>query len=119
MAISSAPIRVTFFLAVTMISIGIAAIIMGALYFEKEVAKQLTFEIGIAALSAGMVGFVYDYVVRSDFLDQIKDQLEKFLTLMLHAWALLIYTKHAPEKLRSMICRKSLMRRGLRSCSWV
>jgi hypothetical protein len=71
--------RLTFLLGASMILLGALFIALGAWYFEKEGAKQFLFEIGIAALSAGMVGLVYASVVRSDFLDQVKGQLEKIL----------------------------------------
>jgi hypothetical protein len=71
--------RLTFLLGASMILLGALFIALGAWYFEKEGAKQFLFEIGIAALSAGMVGLVYNSVVRSDFLDQVKGQLEKIL----------------------------------------
>lgn len=59
---------------------GIVSIVMSLRYFEhQDVPKQLFVEIGIAAFSAGMVGVVYDHVLRSYFLSQIKEQLNEIL----------------------------------------
>src|ERR1700738_2293543 len=70
--------RMTFLLAAFMGAVGVALLAIGAAGAEVP-TKQVLFEMGIAALSAGFVGVAYDSVVRRDFLHQVKQQLETIL----------------------------------------
>jgi hypothetical protein len=68
----------TFVLALFMAALGAALLAYGA-PGVGDPKQQFLFEMGIAALSAGFVGVAYDSVVRRDFLNQVKEELEKIL----------------------------------------
>ena len=47
--------------------------------------RDLVTEIGIAVASGGIVGFVYENLIRSDLLDEVRSTLADTLILMLAA----------------------------------
>jgi hypothetical protein len=76
MSKSSLLTRLTWSLSLV-IMLGGLVVIAVALGFtpEHHWTRDLTTEIGIAAVSAGIVGFVYEYLIRRELLDQVKSEI--------------------------------------------
>jgi hypothetical protein len=73
---SSLLTRLSWSLSVTIMLSGFTIIALSlGLTPEHHWTRELSTEIGIAAVSAGIVGFVYEHLLRSELMDQVKAEL--------------------------------------------
>src|SRR6266404_4259799 len=68
--------RLTWSLSLTIILVGFVIISLAlGLAPAGHWSRDLVIEIGIACVSAGIVGFVYEHLLRRELLDQVKIEL--------------------------------------------
>jgi hypothetical protein len=75
MSNSSLLTRLTWSLSMTMMLGGCVIIALARWLVPPDWERELIIEIGIACVSAGIVGFVYEHLIRRELLDQVKTEL--------------------------------------------